>query len=161
MGARLHVVRELVSVNPFLRPGESAQKGGFRFETFWAKIFGVEPTRGSGSQWFAKMDVGDGSVLWSLKHSARDLLRFGRYRMTDLMKECESAINGPGGVGGSTVPGVAIHEQETGETFVCFRAADFQRMAQTGEYAYIVPSKGEQKRIRSRLPALLREDDDG
>jgi len=46
-----------MDVNPFRRPGESPQVAGNRFERFWARVFGVEPTRGSGNQWFAKLDV--------------------------------------------------------------------------------------------------------
>lgn len=145
--------------NPFLRPGESAQKGGFRFETFWAKFFGTEPTKGSGSQWFAKLDVSTTAILFSLKHSANDVLKFGRYRLKDLFRETDEAVNGPGGVGGSTVGAVAIHEEETGEIYVIFRGSDFLRMAQTGDIHYIVPSKGSQKRSRAKIPALLRDAD--
>jgi hypothetical protein len=142
----------------FKRPGESPQKTGFRFEKFWASILGVTPTRGSGSQWTAKMDVSDGSILWSLKHSSVDRLRFGKLTMKDLMRECEEAINGNGGIGGSAIPGVATSEQE--EQFVTFRAADFARLAQSGDFQYLVASKGEQKRSRSKIPALLRDDED-
>lgn len=145
--------------NPFKRVGETAQKTGMRFEKFWANLLGVEPTRGSGSQWTARMDVGDGSILWSLKHSERGVLRFDQYRMAELMKECESAINGQGGVGGSILPGIATHGED-GQAFVTFRADDFIRLMQTGDYKYIEPSKGESKRMRARIPALLRDEEE-
>lgn len=144
--------------NPFRRPGESEQKTGGRFETFWAKFFGKEPTRGSGNQWHTKLDVNSISILFNLKHSREDKLRFGRYRLRDLLREAEVAINGPGGSGGSTVAAAALSED--GEVYVVFRGHDFLRMAQTGDIQYIVPSKGEQKRARSRIPALLREEDE-
>lgn len=44
------------------RPGETPQKSGGRFERFWASLFGVEPQRGSGATWIAKLDVADGSI---------------------------------------------------------------------------------------------------
>lgn len=141
----------------FKRPGETPQSDGFRFEKFFADLLGVEPTKGSGSQWTAKMDIADGSILWSLKHSAKDLLRFGQYRMRDLIREAEQAINGQGGVGGSTIPAVATSED--GVAYVTFRAEDFLRMAEKGDFKYIVMSKGAQKRARSRIPAILRDEE--
>lgn len=137
-------------MSAFQRPGESSQKGGLRFEKFWSKFFGVEPTKGSGSQWFAKLDISTSAVLFSLKHSSKDVLRFGSYRLKDLLKECDDAINGQGGTGGDTAGAVAIHEEETGEIYVVFRGHDFLRMAETGDIHYIVPSKGEQKRSRAK-----------
>jgi hypothetical protein len=49
---------------------------------------------------------------------------------------------------------------EFGNAFVTLRADDFIRLMSTGNYKYIEPSKGEQKRLRSRIPALLREEDE-
>jgi hypothetical protein len=71
--------------SPRRRPGESSQKHGTRFEHFWAAIFGVKPTLGSGNQWFSKMDVGDSAVLWSCKHTDADSFRLSK----DLMREAE------------------------------------------------------------------------
>lgn len=147
--------------NPFQRPGESAQKTGRRFERFFANLFGVDPQRGSGNLWYAKMDVGDGAMLWNLKFSEQEVLRFGKYRVRDLLREAEQAINGQGGVGGSIIPGVAIAEED-GEVFVSLRAEDFLRIVRSDVVTHVVPSRGEQKRQRARVPALLRdEDDDG
>jgi len=137
---------------PRRRPGESSQKAGTRFEKFWAKVFGVEPTRGSGNQWHAKLDVGDGSILWSCKHT--DAASFSL--STKLMREAEAAINGPGGVGGKTLPGIAVSLD--GEVYVTLRAEDLLRLLASDGAQYIVPSKGDQKRSRSKIPALLRDD---
>jgi len=137
---------------PRRRPGESSQKAGTRFEKFWAKVFGVEPTRGSGNQWHAKLDVGDGSNLWSCKHT--DAASFSL--STKLMREAEAAINGPGGVGGKTLPGIAVSLD--GEVYVTLRAEDLLRLLASDGAQYIVPSKGDQKRSRSKIPALLRDD---
>jgi hypothetical protein len=143
--------------NPFERPGESSQQTGGRFEKFWAKFFGREPVKGSGNQWHAPLDVNSIRILFNLKHSREDKLRFGRYRVRDLLQEAETAINGPGGSGGSAVGAAAVSED--GEVYIIFRGHDFLRMAQTGDIHYIVPSKGEQKRARAKIPSLLREDD--
>jgi hypothetical protein len=43
---------------------------------------------------------------------------------------------------------------------VIFEADDWLRMSQTGDIHYMTPSKGEQKRARSRIPALLRDEED-
>jgi hypothetical protein len=134
------------------RPGESPQRTGRRFEAFWARVFGVEPTRGSGNQWHARLDVGDGAILWSCKHTDADSFRLSR----ELMREAEAAINGPGGVGGKTLPGIAVSLD--GEVYCVLRAEDFLRLLKTEGAAYIPPSRGEQKRSRSKIPALLRDD---
>lgn len=137
------------------RPGTTPQEAGFDFEEHFAKLFGVEPTLGSGNQWFAPLDVGDVQFLFSCKWTGAESFRMSRA----LMVEVQKAINGPGGRGGDTIPGVATHLDESGETLVTLRAEDLLRLLQTGDYKYVVPSKGEQKRARASVPALLREED--
>jgi len=137
---------------PRRRPGESPQRHGRRFEEFWAKLFGVRPQKGSGNVWHAKMDVGDGSILWSCKHTDRESFSLSR----QLMREAQEAITGPGGVGGQTMPGLATSID--GEVFVTLRAEDFLRLISSPQARYIEPSKGEQKRARARIPSLLRDD---
>jgi hypothetical protein len=134
------------------RPDESAQAAGRRFERFWAALFGVKPVKGSGSLWYAKMDVGDGSILWSCKHTDHESFSIS----TGLMREAQQAITGPGGVGGETLPGLAV--SVGGEAYVTLRAEDFLRLFKTAATGYIEPSKGEAKRARARLPGLLREE---
>lgn len=136
------------------RPGETPQDAGRRFERFWASLFGVKPIKGSGALWYAKLDVGDGSILWSCKHTDAESFRITK----DLMREVQTAIAGPGGVGGDTIPGLAVSVD--GEAYVTLRAEDFLRLFKTAGTGYIEPSKGEAKRARSRLPALLREETD-
>lgn len=96
-------------------------------------------------------------MLFSLKHSKSDKLRFGRYSAKELFREAQQAITGQGGSGGETVAGLALSED--GDVYVVFKAEDFLRMAQTGDIHYVVPSKGAQKRSRSKIPALLRDED--
>lgn len=138
------------------RPGESPQRAGRRFERFWAALFGVLPVKGSGALWYAKLDVGDGSILWSCKHT--DAASFSITR--ELLREAQQAVSGQGGVGGDTIPGLAVAIDGGAEVVVALRAEDFLRLLQTSARAYIQPTKGEVKRQRSRLPALLRDGDD-
>jgi hypothetical protein len=141
--------------NPFQRPGETPQKTGTRFERFFAKLLGVEPVRGSGNQWHAPLDVGTIAILFNLKWSAKDVLRFGRYQIWELFRETREATKS-----GDKTGAIVLHEESTGKTYVIFEADDWLRMSQTGDITYLTPSKGEQKRARSRIPALLRGEDD-
>ena len=142
------------STSPFERPGETPQETGRRFEKFFAKLFGREPQRGSGNIWHMPLDVGSIALLFSLKFSTKDKLRWGSTSVRDLFKEIDRAAD-------SRTGALAIHEQLTGETYVVFRANDFLRMSQSGDIHYMTPSKGEQKRARSKVPSLLREDENG
>lgn len=139
-------------MSSFQRPGESPQKRGRRFEKFWAALFGVKPVKGSGALWYAKLDVSDASILWSCKHTEDKSFRVSK----ELMSEAEEAVLGQGGVGGETIPGIATSVD--GEVFVTLRAEDFLRLFQT-EGKWIPRSKGEEKRARSRIPSLLREEE--
>lgn len=134
------------------RPDDSSQQRGRAWERFWAKLFGVEPQRGSGNQWFAKLDVGDGSILWSLKYTDAESFRLSK----DIMREAESAVSGLGGVGGSTIPGAAI--SLSGNAYVVLGADDFLRLLAAEGAQYIVPSKADQKRSRAAVPGILRDD---
>lgn len=146
-------------MNPFERRGETPQQTGFRFEDYWARFFGQKPTKGSGSLWHTKLDVGTSAILMSLKYSKTDILRWGKRSMRDLFKEVQEAITGPGGIGGETIGAVVTAEE--GQIYITFKGEDFLRMAQTGDIHYVTASKGEQKRARARVPALLRDDEDG
>ena len=141
-------------MSSFQRPGESPQKAGRRFEAFWASLFGVEPVKGSGSLWYAKLDVNDASILWSCKHTDSQSFRISR----ELMAEVQQAILGQGGVGGETIPGIATSVD--GEVYVTLRADDFLRIFQA-DSKWIPKSKGEEKRARSRIPSLLRDQEEG
>lgn len=142
-------------MSSFQRPGETPQKAGRRFEAFWASLFGVKPIKGSGSLWYAKLDVADGgSILWSCKHTDNQSFRISR----ELMAEAQQAILGQGGVGGDTIPGIATSVD--GEVYVTLRADDFLRIFQE-DSKWIPQSKGEEKRARSRIPSLLRDQEEG
>lgn len=130
-----------------------AQRRGYDFEEKFADLFGVEVQKGSGSVWYAKLDVADSTILWSCKSTDAQSFRLSR----DTMREPQEAINGPGGIGGSTIPGVATSVD--GEVFVTLRAEDFLRLADSGELRYNESSKANAKRARSKVPGLLRDSD--
>jgi hypothetical protein len=133
--------------------GLTPQKEGRRFEKFWANLFGVKPVKGSGSLWYAKLDVADASIMWSCKHTDDKSFRVS----SDLMREAQEAVLGQGGVGGETIPGMAVSVD--GDVYVTLRAEDFLSLFQK-EGKWIPKSKGEEKRARSRIPSLLREEEE-
>lgn len=135
------------------RPGATPQQEGRRFESFWGKFLGTEPTRGSGNQWFAKLDVGDAHFLFSLKDTAAESFRVSKA----LFREVEMAINGPGGTGGDVIPAVATAIEHS-EVLVTLRAEDFLRLIKSDEAKYLTPSRGEQKRVRAQIPEILRDE---
>lgn len=125
----------------------SPQNEGRKFEEVWAELFGVKPQPGSGNQWYAKLDVDDSQILWSLKYTEKK-----SFAITPaLMKEVEQEVTG------ATIPGIAT--SMAGEQYVTLRADDFLRLCQSGNYKYVVPSRAEQKRARSKIPTLFRDDD--
>ena len=135
------------------RPGESPQKSGRRFEGFFAKLFGTEPRRGSGNQWVAPLDVADGKILWSLKWTTHESMSISKA----LLHEADEAVHRDGN---NAIPGIAMSIDSGAEVVVAMRWSDFARLLAQDHARYIVPSKGEQKRARSRVPAILRDADD-
>lgn len=133
------------------RAGETAQKAGRRFESFWAKIFGVDPRPGSGNQWFARLDVADGSILWSLKFTDDRSIRLSKEQMVEVQRAISEQ-------GTSDIPGLAFAIDGGAEVFVTLRAEDFLRLL-TDDVKYVTPSRGDQKRYRAMLPELLRDED--
>lgn len=140
--------------NPFQRPGDTPQHTGRRFERFWAKFFGQEPTKGSGNLWYLPLDLSFAVFRFSLKYSGKDRLRFGPYLLKILLKEADWARKDD-----TDIPVVATYGEDDGEVYVVMRGADFLRMIQSGNIDYVTPSKGEQKRQRAQIPALLREEE--
>lgn len=141
--------------NPFKRPGESPQKTGRRFETFWSKFFGQEPTKGSGNLWYLPLDLSFAVFHFSLKYSSIHRLRFGPHPLKELLREADKARRSDTDIGL-----VAVYGQDDGEVYVVMRGTDWQRMVSSGDISYVTASRGEQKRQRARIPELLREDSD-
>jgi hypothetical protein len=134
------------------KPGETPQEAGRRFEGFWAKIFGVEPTPGSGNGWRIKLDVGDGSITWSCK--------FTTHRSVTISKEMlREAVVAAHKNGDNSVPGLALAIDDGEDVIVAMYADDFVRLLTTDSAPRIVPPKSEQKRQRAGIPSLLRNTD--
>jgi hypothetical protein len=99
-------------------------KKGLAFEQDFARRLGAKLQPGSGNQWHAKLDVKGRSFLWSLKSTVK-----GSFRLTtDMLAETIHAVDGPGGKGGNTLPGMAIRIAD--EDFVVLRASDFIQIVQ-------------------------------
>jgi hypothetical protein len=94
-------------------------KKGLAFEKDFANRLGAKLQPGSGNQWFAKLDVKGRSFLWSLKSTTKASIRL----TTDMLAETIHAVDGPGGKGGNTLPGMAVRIAD--EDFVVLRASDF------------------------------------
>lgn len=122
------------------------QQKGRLFEKIWGKLLGTKPQPGSGNKWYAKLDVADGTILWSLKYTEKKSFPLTK----ELMAEAEEAVTG------NEIPGLAISVE--GHPFVVLQADDFLRLCESGDYKYIVPSRAEQKRQQSKIPSLFRDE---
>lgn len=133
---------------------QEAQQAGRDWEKRFAKLVGAELVPGSGSAWYAKLDVNGISVLWSLKWTGKETFTVTK----SLVREAVHAVDAPGGVGGGVLPGVAI--EVDGESFVMFRASDFVGALESEKpltYQSADPKGAEARRAASRIPALLRD----
>lgn len=125
-----------------------SQEAGYDFERRWARIFGVAPQRGSGNQWYAKLDVGDAAFLWSLKQTdARSFTLRPEH-----IWEAHQAVYGASGRA-NVLPGLALDIQ--GEQLTVIRARDFLTIV-TEELSYVKPDKRTQERRLATTPQLLR-----
>lgn len=130
----------------------TAQQRGYDFEKEWADVLGAKVTKGSGNQWWARMDVPDGVFLWSLKATTKKGFRLTK----GLMQEVWTAIVGLGGKGEAEA-GMAIDID--GDKFVVIPAETFARLMREN-VKYIKPTKADVKRASSKVPLLMRGDDD-
>lgn len=101
------------------------------------------------------LDLSFAVFHFNLKYSSKGRLRFGSYAVKDLLLEADKAKKETNDIGL-----VATYGEDDGEVYISMRGTDFLRMVQSGDITYVTASKGEQKRMRARVPALLREDDD-
>ena len=107
----------------------TAQEAGREYEVLFAESIGATPVHNSGAG-FSKLDargVG-GSILWSVKWAGRHK----SFRVEEAhFAEADAAINGPGGIGGEVIPGLAF-TTESGEEFVTLRKADMMMLLHEG-----------------------------
>lgn len=132
------------------RPGEDPRAAGRRFEALWAAMLGVKAQKGSGNSWWAKADVADGAITWSLKFTTHRT-----YTLTkELLREVREAVYKNGD---NSIPGLAIAFDDGSEVVVVLSAADFVRIVSSDSVVHIDPSKADQKRHLAGIPSLLRD----
>lgn len=126
----------------------SAQQDGYDFEARFGEILGLEVTRGSGNQWFAKGDLGGHAMRGECKHTGHRSFSVTRDMFAKLMR----------GLRGSEEPFMAI--DVNGEVFIVQRAGDWVASRTEEGHTFIVPGRGEARRQAARVPALLRDEED-
>lgn len=134
------------------------QRGDAFEERFAAMIAGDVVPQSGGGRW-AKMDVGGLRILWSLKATPSASFSVRR----EILDEVERAVRGPGGVGGETLPGVAV---ELGDgTVVCLMEASDLLEFVRREPPSMPMSKGEARRRAASMTPIERrlaeEEQDG
>lgn len=136
---------------------QTPQERGYDFEDRWAAVFGVKPTKGSGSLWYAKLDVSTGEIIFSLKHTDHESFRV----TTGMLEEALAAVLGPMGKGLNTIPAMGIEVGEAHHQFVVLPADDFIRIV-TDAITFRQPSKSEVRRAQANLTGIDRkaQDDD-
>jgi hypothetical protein len=129
------------------------QQKGRQWEDEWTGQTEGSQQINSGAVWFSKMDVSDRAFLWSCKYTDKKSFSI---KASDI-DEVVYAVEGPGGVGIDTMPGMAIRIADACD-LVVLRKEDFLRLIQT-EVKYVEPSKQDAKRAKSKIPQLLRGDE--
>lgn len=138
-------------MNHLLPPDKTPQEEGREFEDEFAKIIGGTPIKMSGAG-FTKQDVNSGTVLWQNKHTRGKSVPVNGALFADI----DRAINGPGGIGGDVIPGVASRAAD-GEIICSFRLKDLLRLQEI-DYAVATTKPYNDFDLSRRTPALLRED---
>ncbi len=123
---------------------ETPQEKGYSFEKTFGAALGMEPTRGSGNQWFAKMDLGGSQVLISCKHTNAQSYRIEKQHLREIQRYCS----------GMQEPAMAIDID--GEVYVLQRAGDWIASRTEEATRFIQPQKAEMKRATASVPGLLR-----
>lgn len=122
-----------------------------QFENDLAKELQMERVPGSGATWHSKLDVAGKGTRWSLKYTEKDSITISK------TKVIEEALAATGGLGGTDeIPLWAFRIQDT--DLVMMRKEDFYRMVEE-EVKLIKPTKAQERRARSRVPVLMREEE--
>lgn len=128
------------------------QQEGRAWEPVFAASIGATPVKNSGAG-FAKLDVRGAQILWSLKWAGRH----ESVRIQDAwMYEAIAAINGPGGIGGGAIPGIATKTQ--GFEMLTFRKHDALMLMTSDNINVATPQALGVIDLGRRTPAYLRGD---
>lgn len=123
---------------------------GYEFEEEFAAEIGGSLVPHSGQGKWAKMDANGAQILWSCKWTSHETRKFSVEEFDEVMR----AVRGPGGVGGDTLPGMAIGLQD--RSFVVMETADFAELVLNREPTVVVMSAGESRRHLANETPLQR-----
>ena len=128
------------------------QEIGHVHEIQLAKQIGGRVVPGSGNQWFAKLDVEAGSVIFSCKATNTASLRLTR----DMIDEVQNAVHGlmghPGAIGAMSL------WLGGGQTrLVVLQENDFLALCQGDLEISFKPTKSAEKIAKGKVPTLMRE----
>lgn len=134
-----------------MAPKDTPQQRGRDFEEEFSKRTGAKQQPGSGNQHFALMDNEHvGKILWSLKYTDFDSFRLTK----DDLKEVQNAVNGPGGVGGDTLPAMAININ--GLEVTIFIGDSYLKLLEE-DVKFIKPDKTTERVFRASIPSIMRD----
>lgn len=128
-----------------MKPPKTPQEEGYDFEARFGEILGMDVTRGSGNQWFAKGDLGSGAMLGECKHTTHQSFSVTKALFRKLLASCR----------GEQEPFMAIDVD--GEIFIVQRAGDWIASRTEEGRRFFAEQRSEAKRQTSRTPLLLRE----
>ncbi len=142
-------------------PNRDAIEAGFEFEErlfrkLRGRLQGLRRQPGSGSQFFAKLDLGASTLLWELKKpSIYRGERAQSFRLTkDIIDKARAAITGSGGVGGDHHYAVVIEIEDT--VLIVHELDDYIAQV-TEEVKLFQPTKDQQRHARADIPSALRD----
>lgn len=124
---------------------------GKQFEEAFAELIQGKIQPQSGGGWYAKLDVRGTQLLVSCKSTKHASFSLTPYTL----QEAENAVWGPNGVGPDAVPAIAVELLDNG-IYVTMKADEFVRLMTNTDIS-LKPTKGEEKRLRTKVPKLLRE----
>lgn len=125
-----------------------AQEDGLAYEERLASLLGAKLQPGSGSQWYAKLDLDAIEILFSLKHTGKQSLKV----TPSILREAIQEATKLGSKG--AIPAVAT--DIAGEDFVLLRVNDFAKLMEE-ETKFVPAKRADIKRSRASVPEVLRK----
>ena len=120
------------------------------FEHDLADDLGLRRVPGSGNQWSHKLDVSGRGTRWSLKYTEKDGYRLSAHDINEALSATASS---------GEVPIWAVRLENAEDDFIIMRKSDW--VSFLIERTFSIPqTKAQERRSRSRVPQLLREEND-
>jgi len=127
------------------------REAGLAFEEELARELGLQRVPGSGSGFSSRLDLHGYGVRWSLKWTRKDSCPVGANEIDEAVCACE----GPGGTGDIPVWAVRLRSDPKYD-LVIMRKNDWKAMCEDASRLH-KQSSADAKRIRSSIPAIIRE----